>query len=69
MNFLCLPTLLDHFCDLGVTLLSLLAAVLFQYGCLALLSLQISLLTGVMALVPVYLVEFLPLLSLPLQFL
>ena len=60
MNFLHLLTLLDHFHDLEVALLLPLAVILFQYIYLTLLSLRISLLTGVMGLAPMCLVEFLP---------
>ena len=47
MSFPHLLTLLDHFYDLEVALLPPLAVVLFQYVYLTLLSLCISLLTGI----------------------
>ena len=82
MNFLHLWFLLDHLCDLEVALLPPLIDVLSQHICLTLLSLHVSLVTGitglapmcsveflplVAGLVPVYSVEFPPLSSLPLQ--
>ena len=60
---------LDHFCDLEVAVLPPLIDVLLQYICSTLLLFRISPLTGVTGLAPVCLVEFLPPLSLLLQFL
>ena len=53
MNYLRLPHSLDHLCDLWMTHLSPLVAVLSQYGYLTPLSLHVSLLTGIVGLVPV----------------
>ena len=52
VDLLHLWNLLDHFHDLEVALLPPLVVILFQYGCLTLLSLHFSLLTGVMVLAP-----------------
>ena len=67
MNFLHLPTLPDHLRDLEVALLPPLVVVLFQYDCSTLLSLHISLVTGITGLAPVCSVEFPPPVFLPLQ--
>ena len=63
MNFLCLQFLLDHLCDLEVALLPPLIDMLSQHICLTLLSLHVSLVTGIMGLAPMCLVEFLPLVA------
>ena len=57
----------DHFHDLGVASSSPLFAILLQYSYSTLLSSHVSLLTGITGLAPMYLVEFLPPLSLLLQ--
>ena len=68
-NLPCIQVHLDHFHDLEVAVLLPLVDVLLQYVCSTLLSFCVSPLTGVMGLAPMCLVEFLPPLSLLLQFL
>ena len=61
MNSLHLWYFLNHLCDLEVALLPPLIDMLSQHVCLTLLSLHVSLVTGIMGLAPICLVEFLPL--------